>query len=322
MVTRLVTRPEGSDAQGSKETHQWVERLKASLPNSNGPPVEIVHVAELTGPDGAIRYPRGAHSIQMRPPEGERRSWLIWYWYSGSDAAALDAAAEWFWGATQAHFAAEPALQVRVSPLETISPALQSAGLSWHGLTDRELWRRALCWSALFFCGCYLPTLAVSQERERGTVFAVVTSPLGWRGWARGIWLFHAALAALVAAAVVAIAPPDVPLLILVPALALALAAYLGVAFVLGCCCRSVASASAALMLYLAAGGLTAAAFHLLPTQLGALGFSSVEACLLKVFSRPAEAGHDVLPAVAGLAAWALLWLGVARISFQRLSTR
>lgn len=235
----------------------WVERLRAELPRWTGQGIRIVvrHVGQFVDDHGVVCYPRGAHSIQIRPPDETRPHWVIWYWYSGDDPQVLDGPVTWFWNVTNAHFAGEPPVQVRVSHLGTGIPLLPVASISLDYL-EGDSAKRFVVWTTLFFCACYLPALSLAHQRESSTILSLMTTPAGWRGPARATWLFHGGLTwgmALLAVFLLDIHGPVIHLLL---ALALAIVAYLGIAFVIGSWCGSTASAGAGLSLYLVLTGL------------------------------------------------------------------
>ena len=54
--------------------------------------IEVAPADRFADKDGIIRYPPGAHSIQLRSREGTSggpRDRVIQYWYSGADPAAI-----------------------------------------------------------------------------------------------------------------------------------------------------------------------------------------------------------------------------------------
>jgi len=105
------------------QKNDWVRRLESAaerVDDSQRLRIEVVPAARLTGTDGTIRYPRGSHSIQLRPTQptpNERGGWLIWYWYSGRDPSVLWPYAQWFQQVTLEHFSDGVRWREQASPL-------------------------------------------------------------------------------------------------------------------------------------------------------------------------------------------------------------
>lgn len=294
----------------------WVERLKAAVPHDgNGPKIKVAPVEQFVDANGLIQYPRGAHSIQLRPPDQSRSDWLVWYWYSGADPSTMEPAVNWFWNATQDHFGGEPSVRVNVSPLETKMPLLRSARLSLDELMNDSAWQHVLVWTAMFFCSCYLPTMSLASQREHGTVLSIATTPAGWAGVAWSIWLFHAGLACVMAAVLAAVMQLSPAHPTLWCTVGLTVNIYLSVAFALGSWCRSAVSAGCGVMLYLATGGLLAATSHFL---LGLpIAMATPEAALLGILASGDEHTFAAdVPSLLCLTLWAIAWSAVGCRSF------
>ena len=292
----------------------WVERLRAEIPprGMDDPRIDVRPVEQFLDSRGVICYPRGAHSIQLRPPDGSRSHWLVWYWYSGSNPQAMDAAVDWFWKVTHDHFHEAVPLHVRVSPLETGVPLMRSMRI---GLLDHveDSSKRCIVWAALFFCGCYLPMVSISQQRERGTILSLIVTPAGWRSVAVAMCLFHAALTLVAVGLIVAFLDLGGISANLWMAMVCGVTSYLGVAFFIASWCNSVASAGAGLSLYLMVGGLAPALSHFFPSNwIAGLGGLSIEAQLFTVLGSAAS-GPNV-PQVCGLVLGATFFglLGIA----------
>jgi hypothetical protein len=285
----------------------WVARLRAEVPppDRHGLRIAVRPVAEFADSRGLISYPNGTHSIQLRPPDESRRQWLIWYWYSGSNPEVLSDAVAWFWKVTQDHFCSEAPLEVRVSPLKPSIRWIDSVRMPLD-LLSQEWTKRLFVFVGLFFCGCYLPALSLAQQREHGTIASLIATPVGWQGLALAMGLFHVALTVLVVAAVIAMVDLDVVPAELGFAVFLGAVAYLGVGLTLGSWCGSVASASAALTLYLLISGSAVAVAHVLPGHWTApIARASLESNLLGALMNGAGGGWATI--VCRLAIWASL---------------
>jgi hypothetical protein len=250
----------------------WIDALRDAAPAPGDPLHSKIVVAPASRFDrnGLIVYPAGAHSIQIRPlPDGANGepAWLVWYWHSGSDPAVLWPYARWFWQVTREHFNDDARWQERVSSLQpwADSPVGESVGHWKTWFTPARL-RGLLTWMALFFCTCHLPTLSLAQDRERQTIFSVALTSAGWVGAARARRSFYFLLGVTVAVLVGALTGPASALSpAFWTAIAVGAAAYLGLAFLMGSLCGSIASASVAVLAYM----LVASAAFLLAEALG-----------------------------------------------------
>lgn len=292
----------------------WIKQLKDQLP----PPaqrlgIEVASAQRFTNEHGMIEYPSGAHSIQLRPPTRDRDYWVIWFWYSGARADVLNPVADWFWSATQAHLDDSRRMHVRVSSLrprsavfDIVPPAVQScfAGGQWKGL---------IVWVAVFFCGCYLPAMALAQQRENRTLYSLVSTPVGWAGVGLSTSTFYFALTVVVSLSV-AIALGYQADLGLWATILLASAIYVAIGLTLGCWCDGAASASAGMLVYLVLAG----GFALMARTATGLPpwVTSVELGVTQTLHQPA--GGEV-NAPWALAMWLPCWLLAARQSFRRL---
>jgi hypothetical protein len=292
----------------------WVERLRAELPQAGqAVDIEFVPAARFADREGVIAYPPGAHSIQLRPPVADREHWLVWFWYAGARADVLNPLADRFWSITRRHFGDQPAMDVRVSALGSRLAILDVAGPVVRSFVAKGEWKIPIVWGALFFCGCYLPAMALAQQRDDRTIFTLVTTPAGWAGVGLATCGFYFVLT-LVLSLSLAMAlgcgsgfGMSSPLLV-------AAAIYVAVGFTLGCWCNGTASASAGMLVYMAGAG----AIGLLAGAIPGLSASqlSVELQILRVLQ---EAPTAFVGVPASMAAWGMLWFLIARRSFFRL---
>jgi len=310
----------------------WVRHLRAaidSLDEQFQPPIRLVAAEQLTDDDGVIRYPRGSHSIQLRPQPtepGQPQRYLVWYWYDGADPAALWPYDHWFWRATHEHFAGERAWDERVSALrpELNVPGVQQSRLSLDALLDPQRADLAIVWVLLFFAACHLPALSLVESRVSGTLDSLVLTPGGWHGVLRAKYQFYLPLTVMFATLATfilrpqALLAPDYWLVVFAAAMA-----YLGVAMVIGTWCRSVASASGAAVVYLFFSSmLWAATFALPEPYAGWLApWTFAEGAILTSLRAVWFPEHpSPMPwALLAVFVWAALWQVAAALSLWRL---
>ena len=273
-------------------------------------------VKQFVDERGVIVYPDGAHSIQLRPPTDEDNYWVIWFWYSGAHAEVLNPVADWFWSVTQRHFRDKTPMHVRVSSLRPELPLLGFAGPMARSFVDRGQWKGPLVWVAIFFCGCYLPAMALVQQRENHTIYSLVTTPVGWSGVGLSTGVFYWTLTAIVSLSL-AIALGCRAGAGLWATVLLATTIYVAVGFTLGCWCHGAASASAGMLVYLALAGGLALIAQSVPGLHGS--GASVE---LQVVQLLQEVPTGLTSMPWSLAVWVVCWFLVARMSFGRLKVQ
>ena len=234
----------------------WVQRLRTELETrtENEPPIEIVPAERFVGEDGLIQYPMGTHSIQIRPPERPGDHWTVWCWYSGTDPSVLDRPAAWFWKVTREHFGEALPLEVRYSALNVLFDWPGNVSSVWSDFSRRMGTWSFVLWMALVFCACYLPALSLAQQRESRSIVTLVTAPVGWSGAVLSIGVFYTGIAVVVG---ILLAQRVQGGLVLLPLVALATGAYLGVGLCIGCSARTVGSASGGVILYSLVSGAT-----------------------------------------------------------------
>jgi hypothetical protein len=181
---------------------------------------------------------------------------------------------------------------------------------------DQGQWKGPIGWVAIFFCGCYLPAMALAQQRENRTIYSLVTTPVGWGGVGLSTSGFYFALAAVVSLSL-AIALGYQAGVGLWATMLLAAAVYVAVGFTLACWCEGTASTSAGMLVYLALAGGLALIAQAVPGWQGSC--TSVE---LQVVQLPQDTPRGLVSVLSSLAVWFLFWFLVARLSFRRLTVQ
>jgi len=239
----------------------WIERLRSEVDRraQNQPSIEVVPVEHFVDADGFIRYPPGAHSIQIRPPEDTRDHWMIWCWYSGSDPSVLDEPTAWFWKVTRDYFGDALPMEVRYSTLQPQFMLPLDLTDAWVPLAKGTRPWSFVLWMTLVFCACYLPALSLAQQHESRTIVCLATAPIGWWRAVLVTIFFYAALAIPMAMLVAQRVESGLALGLSV---LLGTVAYLGVGLCIGCCARTTASASGGVILYSLVSGAIAVGSH------------------------------------------------------------
>ena len=339
----------------------WVRRLQTAARTAqlqDGLTIEVVPACDLTGSDGIIRYPPGSHSIQLRPIEpsvkeldrssGPNRrvpytntgripnkspeaavikpgGWLVWYWYSGSDAAALFPYIQWFQRVTHEHFNDGMQWHVRASAMR---PELVAFDKKTHVAVDSLMNPERVCvalvWLTLFFVGCHLSKLSLAQALSQRTIHSLAVTAAGWTGIAMAIRIFYGVFAVALAASMVAILKPELLLTSLFWLTAVcATVIYLGVGMTIACWCGSVASAGLGTAVYLAVSAMLYAAAVRLPASFATIGANylsadaAILACITDIWNPDESQGGPAV--VMAMIIWSLLWQITGALSYRRL---
>lgn len=307
----------------------WIRRLQTAARaarKSGGLSIEVISVADLTGTDGVIRYPPKSHSIQLRPIEPTddgRGGWLIWYWYSGTDAAAIFPYLQWFQQVTHEHFNDRLRWHERASPMH---PQLALFGHQTHVAIDSFLKPDrigvALIWLTIFFAGCHLSKLSLAQGLATKTIHSLAVTPAGWNGPVIAIGLFYGSIAVVLATAVAAIQCPEALtsfrfwITILCATLS-----YLGVGLTIASWCGSVASASVGTVVYFAFSGMMYAIACSLPPSVASVvaPLASADAAILtSVMQFGFDTPHDG-GVILAMVVWSAVWQLIGAQSYRRL---
>ncbi len=314
------------------EKNDWVSRLETAARaarDERGLQIEVVPVEKLSDSDGIIRYPPGSHSIQLRPLDassaGERGGWLIWYWYSGSDAATILPYVQWFQRVTHAHFNQGIAWHEQTSPLRPEFVVFgKNTRVAVDSVANPDRTSIALIWMALFFVACHLSKLSLVESLCARTLHSLVVTPAGWQAPGIANRLFYGLLALLLAGCSAAILKPE--LLTSAPFWLTALCGiciYLGVSFTIAAWCSSVSSAAVATGVYLGVSGLLYAAAASLPGTLGTIlpTCISAEAALFSALNQLATPGESTIgiSTIAAMLLWAIAWQITGELSYRRL---
>ncbi len=309
----------------------WIRRLQTAArlaKESDCLSIEVVPAADLTGTDGIIRYPPESHSIQLRPikpTDDGRDGWLVWYWYSGTDAAAIFPYVQWFQKVTHEHFNDRLRWHEHASPMR---PELDAFGHQTHVAVDSFLKSDrigvALVWLTTFFAGCHLSKLSLAQGLTARTIHSLAVTPAGWCGPAIANGLFYGLVAVALATTVTAIQCPEAlaSLRFWITTLCATLA-YLGVGLTIASWCGSVASASVGTVVYFAFSGVTYATACSLPPSVASTvaPLASADAAILSSmadfglgFDTPIDGG-----VMLALVVWSAFWQVIGTLSYRRL---
>ena len=167
-----------------EQRSQWLDYLAANLPDT--PEVRIVHRDRVPAENGHWKLPPGNAAVEIiyiderNTRHGSAFSKVMLHGlYPGKDASTLAPFWNWFWPTlTQYH---TNGLQFE----QSVEPLLNSAAATPASLEDtsvadlvtNELIATMLLLIIQFFACCHLLVSFTSQDRERGTLSALVLSP-------------------------------------------------------------------------------------------------------------------------------------------------
>jgi hypothetical protein len=195
----------------------WVKYLKAHVPDELRP--RVYFRAEAAIPrdrGGTLQYVAGEGAVQLRPAsDGSGDQYVVWFWYSGGDPAALAPYEEWFWRETRQFFHEQAVKALPADRQEEARRLLPPPATTDAGRLFAELERQyrdrlsaiaapgpapmlpelevrrsvlrtidvrsavatALVLFSLFFACVYVQSSLTCEERERGVLLAQAISP-------------------------------------------------------------------------------------------------------------------------------------------------
>lgn len=187
------------------EDSPWVEFLEESLAKEPGIPMRLRHHEDMKKIDGEIAYPAGDMAIEIEPPlqglseANQKKMWLV-YRYSGTDANVMRPHLQWFWHKSIEHLGETPEIARFVLPIRARTRADMAAMIEQTSVKDlitTEVTAALMLLLIQFFACCYLLVSFTAQDRERGTLMALVLTPATTREILIAKFLFHLAISIL-----------------------------------------------------------------------------------------------------------------------------
>jgi hypothetical protein len=194
-----------------------VEYLKAHVPDEFRERVQFRAEPDIPRDrSGTLQYVAGEGAVQLRPAsDGSGEEYVVWFWYSGGDPAALAPYEDWFWRETRQFFHEQAVRSLPIDrqdqarrllpPPTTTNPARLLAELerqyrdrlaaiaapgpppplpeldvrhsALRTIDVRRAVATALVLFSLFFACVYVQSSLTCEERERGVLLAQVISP-------------------------------------------------------------------------------------------------------------------------------------------------
>lgn len=191
-----------------EERTDWLNYLLRNLPES--PKVTPIPSDQVQQSEGRFQLPQGYAVIEIR--KGQRddfnRFQVVGH-YTGASARTLKPFYDWFWP-TLTFYHSQPDLFEQFDvPLNAAASKIKSLQeTSVADLVQTELIGTMLVLVVQFFSCCHLLVSFTSQDRERGTLMALVLSPAKMSEILIAKFLFHTALSVMGSVLIISILQP------------------------------------------------------------------------------------------------------------------
>lgn len=313
------------------ERSAWLDHLEANLPAS--PTIRLIHRDRVPFGNGDWKLPK--HDAFVEVIYGEKltadssvvpKKIMLNGRYPGHRSDALDPFWHWFWPTLAEYHAPGLRFEQTTQPLESrtddTASSLKDASIA--ELVTNELIATILLLIVMFFACCHLLVSFTAQDRERGSLAALVLSPASTSEILLARFTFHLLISLFGCAAIVAILKP---LALTQPVLWMViLLASLGLMCV-GTCIATLARTQASAALLALCYMLGGTVVFYLSTKFTAfalirqLAFESYTfPILFATMNRPVSIfqATGLIPMLLLV----LIWLGIARSCFNRFGWR
>jgi hypothetical protein len=195
----------------------WIEHLRRHVPPELEGSIEFRAAAQAPTVDGQMVYPHGAGAIQIRTgPDQEVACYKVWIWRPGANAAVLAPYEAWFWRESHC-FREQQAARAfdEIAPAERSGYRVERLEVEHSRLEGpaepRSSLATALVLFGLFFVCVYLLPTVTGEERERGTLLAVMLSPASAGEIVAARFMFYPVIGLALAALLAGISEPGAP---------------------------------------------------------------------------------------------------------------
>ncbi|NQV25430.1 MAG: ABC transporter permease [Rhodopirellula sp.] len=317
------------------ERTEWLDYLAANLPDV--PTVRIVHRDRVPIENRSWKLPPGDGAVEIlnsndgygiqRTNRGSAFGKVILNGrYPGKDRSTLDPFWNWFWPTLTEYHTQGLRFELSSEPLSTppenIPASLEDTSVA--DLITNELIATMLLLIVMFFACCHLLVSFTAQDRERGTLSALVLSPANTSEILLAKFLFHLLISLGGCVSIVAILKPIVltqPVLWLV-----ILLTSIGLMCV-GTCIATLAKTQASAALLALCYMLGGTVLFYLATKFTAFHFIKQIAfenytfpLLFATMKHPVSVFHA--PGLGSMCVLVGVWIAVARTCFYRYGWR
>jgi len=196
-----------------EERTEWVDYLLRHLPEDME--ISAVPARQIQGSDGRLQIPQGYSLIEIRQSHRSGPNWrsaIVDYQvighYSGTSEKSLKPFFDWFWPAVTSFHTASRFEQhlVPMNPRAAANKSLTETSVA--ELVQTELIGTMLVLIVQFFTCCHLLVSFTAQDRERGTLMALVLSPAKMSEILISKYVFHLVLSVLGSVLIISILEP------------------------------------------------------------------------------------------------------------------
>lgn len=309
----------------------WLDHLAKNLPRK--PTIRIVHRDRIPMANGEWKLPAGdaaveiVHGDRFETRQGAAFGKVVLNGrYPDHNAHALTPFWQWFWPALAEYHTQGLRFEQSMEPLasQTARSAASLQDASIAELVTNELIATMLLLIVMFFACCHLLVSFTAQDRERGTLSALVLSPANTSEILLAKFIFHLLISLGGCVAIVAILKPVVltqPVLWLV-----ILLTSVGLMCV-GTCIATLAKTQASAALLALCYMLGGTVLFYLSTKFTAFAFLKLIAfenytfpILFATMNRPVSISQA--PGLLMMSVLVGIWLGIARSCFYRFGWR
>lgn len=258
-----------------EQASPWTELLRRR--GTNNPRIRVVSMGEVKSLSGSRVYPPHDCAIELVgqsarrpvPPNPDHHELAeditdenitLRFLYPGNDPNVIAPYLQWFWPITAEYFGSTTPFSVTTLPITGTSRAAVMERLKQSSITElmtEEFMATILLIVVLFVTCCHLQVSFASQDRERGTLFALALTPASAGELLLSRYLFHLALGWTACVVIVGILRPTAfPHLVLWVTIALTSIGLVSVGTVMSSLARTQAAAGVLSLCYMLFGGV------------------------------------------------------------------
>lgn len=174
------------------EASPWTDLLRRRA--TDNPRIRVVSMAEVKSLRDWRVYPPHDCAIEI-VSHGEAIS--VRFLYPGNDPNVIAPFLQWFWPVTAEHFGSTEQIDMTTLPITGTSRTAVMERLKQSSITElmtEEFVATILLIIVLFVTCCHLQVSFTSQDRERGTLTALVLTPASITELLLSRYVFHLAL--------------------------------------------------------------------------------------------------------------------------------
>lgn len=181
-----------------EQASPWTELLSKKA--NDNPRIRVVPMADVKALSGFRIYPPHDCAIELLGDGGSEnnaQNITVRFLYPGNDSNVIAPYLQWFWPITAEHFGSISPFAVTTQPITGTSRAAVMERLKQSSITElmtEEFVATILLIIVLFVTCCHLQVSFTSQDRERGTLTALVLTPASITELLLSRYVFHLAL--------------------------------------------------------------------------------------------------------------------------------